>query len=93
MYAKGETFTDVHLVMDGDSYYDCVFENCKLTFTGQLGVTLKDCKFNNCTFAFSGPASDALLLMQALYEQGATEMIETTFDVIRGKKPKGPTLH
>lgn len=93
MFAKDQTFKNVDIYLDGGSFYDCIFKGCKITLTGQMPFTLVGCNFDSCQWAVAGLAGETLKILTILYQAGAAEMIETTFDAIRGKKPGGPTLH
>lgn len=52
-------------------------------------MELIDCKFGpGCTWHIDGPAGEAMRLLSALYKMGATDLVEATFDNIRGKATK-----
>ncbi len=93
MIADNTTFKGKSVILDGGSFYNCEFDGCILVFNGLLPVTLEGCSFNNCSWEFSGPARNTVNFMKALYESGATDLIENTFQDIRGEPTgRGPTL-
>ena len=95
MLMKNEKIRNTSISLDGGTFENCDFDNCEIVFSGYLPVYLSGCKFGpGVKWSFSGPAANAIQFMQAIYAQGATELIENTFEQIRGNPPKtGPTLH
>jgi len=85
MIAHDQTFSDVVVYLDGNSFYRCTFERCTIIISGLLGCTLVDPKFVDCKWTVNGPAENTFSLLSALYRAGATSLIESTFDQIRGK--------
>jgi hypothetical protein len=90
MIAYDQVFTDAKIHLDGGSYYRCRFERCEIVINGYMGCNLVDPRFIDCRWTVSGPAQNTLQLLSALYAVGATELVEATFDEIRGKKPAQP---
>ncbi len=85
MIAYDQTFTDATVYLDGNSFYGCRFERCTIVINGYLGCTLLDPRFIDCRWTVSGPAQNVFQLMTALYKAGATDLIESTFNTIRGR--------
>lgn len=86
MIARDETFSEVTIYLDGSSFYDCTFERCDIVFSGVLPSTLNNPRFVDCRWQVVGPAQTAIGFLAALYRAGATDLIEATFDTIRGAK-------
>jgi hypothetical protein len=84
MIAHDQTFNDAHVYLDGGSFYRCKFSRCTIVVTGLVGCTLVDPQFIDCKWIVAGPAQTTFELMTALYRAGATDLIEATFDNIRG---------
>ena len=94
MIAENMTFTGKTIALDGSSFYACDFTDCTLIYNGLLPVTMDGCSFDDCNWQFSGAASNTVGFMKALYAGGAKDLIEATFQNIRGKTPgRGPLLH
>lgn len=85
MIASNQTFADKTVYLDGSSFYDCVFERCDLVFSGVLPATLSNPRFVDCRWQVVGPAQTTVGFLSALYRAGAKDLIEATFDTIRGK--------
>lgn len=92
MIAKGQTFADMTLTLDGGSFVDCRFERCKITICGMLPISLENPRFVDCTWSFSGPASTTVSFMAAMYRAGAKDLIEKTCNGILGKGPTPPEV-
>ena len=87
------SFVDQAMVIDGNEYTDCRFERCELIFTGALLPKLVRNHFQDCKYTFDGPAARTVQFMSALYSGGAQQLIEATFENIRGKPISGVRLN
>jgi hypothetical protein len=93
MIAQNQTYTGIQISLDGNSFQDCIFEKCHLVISGILPFTLHKCKFNECTWRFAGPAESTFRTLASLYQlPGMASALEATFEHIRGKTPRGPSL-
>jgi hypothetical protein len=91
---KDATFSDQHVMVDGNQYFGCNFTRCEMIYAGgdmpQLGsLNAPPNKFDSCTWRFDGPAERTVDFMRRLYEGGFQDLIERTFDSIRGKPGPG----
>ena len=84
-----KTYRDQTVVLDGNDFAQCVFENCTLEYQGVKAVNLTGNTLNNCQWSFKGPAANAVQFMNALYRSGpqGARLIESTFNTIRGNGP------
>src|SRR6476660_2897079 len=90
MIAYDQTFKDTKIFLDGSSFHRCRFERCEVIISGLMGCNLDDPRFVDCQWTVAGPALNAFQLLAALYKAGATDLVEATFDQIRGKtRPAG----
>ncbi len=95
MLMKNKRIRDTSISLDGGTFEHCDFDKCELIFNGYLPIRITDCQFGpDIVWTFSGPASNTIKFMQAIYAQGAEQLLENTFEQIRGT-PSGsdPTLH
>jgi hypothetical protein len=83
--ARKQKFKDVTIFLDGSSFIECTFERCTFVYSGLMLVALEDNSFKECKWQFSGSAQNTLAFMGALYGGGLHDLIEATFDNIRGK--------
>jgi hypothetical protein len=80
---EGATFTNETVVLDGNEYRNCNFNNCHLVFNGNAPVSLHGINFNDCRWTFDGPAGLTINFMTSLYQAGLTDMIDQTLENIR----------
>jgi hypothetical protein len=81
---RGSKFSKIRVDLDNQSYKDCTFDECEIVYSAKGRVSLDGCKFNNCRYRFDGAAGNTIKMLAALY-MFAPELIERTFDGIRGK--------
>ena len=80
---EGATFTNETVVLDGNQYVNCTFNNCEIAFNGTAAVSLNGINFNDCRWTFNGPAGLTIDFMTALYQAGMTTLIDGTIENIR----------
>lgn len=93
MRYEKKTFVEQSIVIDGHSFIECKLERCQLIYTGAALPTLQHCSFFDCTWKFDGPAARTVMMMTALYGGGMQELIEQTFENIRGAPRPGIALN
>lgn len=71
------------MVIDGNEYLGCKFENCTIVFCGAAPVVLDACTFEGCQWTFDGPAARTAQFMAALYQMGgsAQALIQRTLQM------------
>lgn len=75
--------------LDNNSFTKCTFDSCVLEFSGTGPVELNECKFNNVQWVFTGAAQNTLNFLHGMYNgmgEGGRQIVEATFDNVRGKK-------
>jgi hypothetical protein len=82
MIAYDQVFNDAQVYLDGKSFK---FNRCTIIIHGFIGCTLVDPQFIDCKWSVAGPAQTTFELLSALYKAGAVDLIEATFNQIRGK--------
>ncbi len=85
---ESSTFKNTRVVLDGNQYVKCVFENCVLVFmaTGPVGLT--NCTFINVRWTLEGAAALTMQFLKALYQgagEGGQQLVESLFAQIRGR--------
>ena len=80
---EGATFTNETVVLDGNEYRNCTFNNCQIRFNATAPVTLNGIQFNSCQWTFEGPAGLTINFMTSLYQAGLTDLIDQTIANIR----------
>ena len=80
---EGATFINETVLLDGNEYRDCIFNNCQIRFNATAPVTLNGVQFNSCQWTFEGPAGLTVNFMTSLYQAGMTDLIDQTIANIR----------
>jgi hypothetical protein len=66
MEFRSQVFEQQPVELDGNSYVDCKFLECTLTFSGVAGVSFDGCLFRRCRWNFEGAAATTLSFLNAL---------------------------
>ena len=83
-------FENSRVILDANSFTECKFKNCVLTYGGGRPPTLVRCNLVDCRFEFVGTAGTTLSLIAALYHglgEGGKALVEATFENIRRAPP------
>lgn len=88
------TFHNAFIILDGNEYDGCQFENCYLVYRGSTPPAITNCSFPRSTLAFEGEAAHTLTLLHTLHHSEYPPTIEQTFDNIRSHTgPMDWTIH
>jgi hypothetical protein len=95
MNHENKTFENQDVLLDGSSFTSCTFKRCAIIYRGTGKVQLKGNNFTDCQWRFDGEAGATLQYLAFMHAQGGEfrDIVENTFNSIRGQKPKGKTLH
>ena len=91
-YAK---FTNEAISLDGNTYEGCTFTNCEIIIEASAPFSLANNDFTGCLWTFTGAAALTMNILAQLYQSGTEtqEIIERTFESIRGRGYEGITVH
>ncbi len=82
----GEKFTRREISIDGSSFVDCEFVDCKLVFGATAPVTFDGCTFDGSEWVFEGAASSTLEFLSVLsrgLEGEGQDLIEGIFQSVK----------
>jgi hypothetical protein len=83
---KDQTFEDEEVVLDFNSYRDCIFEECILIYHGYGDTDLGDSDVQNCSWKFNGPAKRLLNLLASLMREGNRELVTVIVQSVFGEQ-------
>ncbi len=86
MQSTGKTFSKSNELLDGNSYSDCKFEDCRLFYRGGDVPAISGCHFQNCTWHFENAAQRTLIFLKLLYHgmgPNGAELVESALKEIR----------
>ncbi len=96
-YAK---FTNEAISLDGNTYEGCTFTDCEIIIEASAPFSLANNDFTRCLWTFTGAAALTMNILTMniltqLYQSGpeTQEIIERTFESIRGRGYEGITVH
>lgn len=85
MIAIDQKFEGIRIQLDGGTFIRCEFINCTLVFSGSFNLMMDRPTITNCQWVFEGAAQNTLRFLAMLYGAGGGELVEATFNNIRGK--------
>jgi hypothetical protein len=73
------------VVLDGNDFVQCEFENCKMIYKGGELPKLQHCRFTRCTWQLEDAARRSVLFLKSIYHSGpgGKELVEETLRQIR----------
>lgn len=85
MPTQNKTIKNVFIALDGKTFVKCHFDNCEMSYSGLMQVSLKECTFDQCKWSFAGAAKNTIGFMMGMYGLGGepAKVIEKAFDQIR----------
>ena len=84
---------DSAVIVDGCAFYNCTFRSCVFVYCASLPLVMENNRFEGkCRWEFDRAAKATIDFLATMYRAGATQLIETTFDAIRGARPQGTHL-
>jgi hypothetical protein len=79
-------FAGKQVNLDGTVFDKCIFQNCKMIYSGGDLPQMSNCSMNDCQWSFEGPAARTLAFIRAIYHglgQHGEEYVESIFEGIR----------
>lgn len=83
LYLEKSTLEHASVQLDGGTFKECTFIDCEMIYEGGEMPTFISNRFKDCRWKFSGAAGNTLGFLSLLYADGATEIVEATFESIR----------
>jgi len=91
-YAK---FTNEAISLDGNTYEGCTFTDCELIIGASAPFAFAENNVSGCRWTLTGAAAMTVTILTELYQQGPEmqQLVEQTFESIRGRDYEGITVH
>lgn len=80
---KNKTFKNDEIVVDGNEYIDCRFDNCVLVFEGGEPPVFSGCRFSNIKIQLQGDASRTTSYLNKLFNNGLPAEVEQVLDDVK----------
>jgi hypothetical protein len=78
------TFNHETVVLDGESFSDCEFRDCRLIYSGGEAPSFSDCKFDKCEWKIDGPAAQTMAHLKAVWAAGGKSTVQLWIKEITG---------
>ena len=77
-------FNHETVVMDGESFVDCEFRDCRLVYSGGQAPAFKGCRFDNCDWRMEGAAASTLEHLKGIWAAGGKAAVQVMIKEITG---------
>jgi hypothetical protein len=72
------------VVLDGESFSDCDFRECRMVYAGGEPPRFEDCRFSECEWKFEDAAARTLAYMKLVWSAGGKAPIQGLIKTITG---------
>jgi hypothetical protein len=72
------------VVLDGEHFADCEFQDCRLVYSGGPAPTFANCRFNNCEWKLDDAAARTLEHLKTIWAQGGKAPVQAMIKDITG---------
>ena len=69
-------FTRETVQLDGETFYDCDFQKCRLVYAGGEAPVFTQCRFEDCDWKFEESAARTLEHMKAVWNAGGKQQLQ-----------------
>lgn len=80
----GITYNHETVALDGESFADCEFRDCRLVYSGGEPPSFARCKFDGCDWRFDDAAARTLAHMKVVWGLGAKATVQALIKEITG---------
>jgi hypothetical protein len=82
--ASGGAFNHETIILDGETFEDCEFRNCRLVYAGGEPPELTGCRFEDCEWKFEEAAARTLEQLRRLWSIGEKASVQALIKTITG---------
>ncbi len=69
-------FNHETVVLDGETFIDCQFQDCRLSYGGGELPTFRDCRFDDCEWKFDDAAARTLAHLKLVWSVGGKAPVQ-----------------
>lgn len=80
----GTIFNHETVSLDGESFADCEFRDCRLVYAGGEPPAFRDCQFHDCEWKFEDSASNTLAYLKVVWGVGGKAPVQAVIKEITG---------
>jgi hypothetical protein len=79
---SGVSYNHQTVILDGESFADCAFAECRLVYAGGAPPQFQDCRFDACEWKFEESAAQTLSYLKTMWNVGAKAAVQATIKEI-----------
>jgi hypothetical protein len=80
----GTIFNHETVVLDGESFADCEFRDCRLVYNGGEPPSFSQCRFDDCDWKFEDAAARTLAFLKVVWGAGGKAPVQAMIKEITG---------
>jgi hypothetical protein len=73
---SGVTLSHETVSLDGETFTDCEFRDCRLVYAGGEPPVFKGCKFHTCDWKYEDAAARTLAHLKAVWNAGGKASVQ-----------------
>jgi hypothetical protein len=77
-------FNHETITLDGESFADCEFRDCRLIYRGGPAPNFNDCRFDGCEWRLEDAAAHTLALLKVMWGVGAKAPVQARIKAFTG---------
>lgn len=78
----GVAYNHQTVELDGETFNDCEFAECRLVYSGGEPPTFTRCRFDDCEWKFEDAAANTLAYLKQMWNVGAKTAVQATIKEI-----------
>jgi len=82
----GETYNRETLTLDGETFTDCEFRDCRMVYLGGEPPVFERCQFDACDWRFEAAAARTLAHLKALWLVGEKAAVQGVIKGVTGAR-------
>jgi len=73
---SGESYNHQTVQLDGETFTDCRFAECRLVYSGGPAPQFEGCRFDDCEWKFEDGAAQTLQALKLMWGLGAKTAVQ-----------------
>jgi hypothetical protein len=84
--SEGVAYNHETVALDGETFTDCEFRDCRLVYAGGEPPVFTRCKFNDCDWRFEEAAARTFAYLKLLWQVGDKTVVQGIIKGVTGGK-------
>ena len=83
---RGVAYTHETVALDGETFSDCEFRDCRLIYSGGETPAFQNCQFHGCDWRLDGAAGNTLVFLKRIWLAGDKPAVQGMIKGVTGAK-------